>query len=628
MSTDWADGGRRSVSTWIVAALIATNLAAIWTLDYLPTHDGPQHIYTVHAAQRLGDPSAGYDRYLEAAHPITAHGFAVLFAPFDMWLPWQTAYRVALSLMLLLWISGSVSLARSLDPKRTWLGILLAGAGFQWSLYMGLFSFYIAVAFGLWVLAFAISRESLRPRDHAILGALLFVQALFHIFPALLTSAVVGMVGLSRVSARERMRTAAVSLLSMAPVLLIAVLLAIGSGEQAQYHSRADTDWQYTWPGLWILGKCMSGGPAWRAWTLTLLAGMSPLVAVAMFRDRLETRDRVLLMAGTGLLAAALALPLHLKGWDFFSLRFIPLAVVCLLVGFPLEAATARMRKAFSVAAALFAIASSVWALGYNQNLDQRSAPALAGLSQDLTRDGPRLPIVMDPYLGRPLDDREALMPFVVPLLNLGQLYATQQGGFAADTFAISPTTHQVLIRPDAEPYPAYPDRSYAIALAAAAPGDREELRRRIASYAASFGAGFEDVILYGTNDDADLLIARGFEVDFRAEGLMLAHFRGCSLSLEVNQASDAGRDTNTEIEMGWYPLLETSQRFVMSPSASSVFDLTGAPCGPVWLRVTSAADAAEGSAPRTCRGADAQGRLILPDSRNTPRVRCDLGTS
>lgn len=99
-----------------LVALLA--LASLWSVDYLPTHDGPQHIFGVHASQRLDDPATGYGRFLEPNLPITGHGFALVFAPFDYWLPWRTATRLALSCLVLAWCGGAFCLARAVQPQR------------------------------------------------------------------------------------------------------------------------------------------------------------------------------------------------------------------------------------------------------------------------------------------------------------------------------------------------------------------------------------------------------------------------------------------------------------------------------------------------------------------------------
>lgn len=64
-------------------ALLCAVAASVASFDYLPTHDGPQHIYTIHASNHLDDPKLGYSRWFEANTPISSNGFAVLFAPLD-----------------------------------------------------------------------------------------------------------------------------------------------------------------------------------------------------------------------------------------------------------------------------------------------------------------------------------------------------------------------------------------------------------------------------------------------------------------------------------------------------------------------------------------------------------------
>jgi hypothetical protein len=247
-------------------------------------------------------------------------------------------------------------------------------------------------------------------------------------------------------------------------------------------------------------------------------------------------------------------------------------------------------------------------------------------LDASLQRSGPRLAVVMDPYLGRPLEDSEAAVPYAVPLLNLGQIYATQQGGTAADTFAVSPPTHHVLFRSDAEPFPKYPDRSYPILLAQPENRDDPNLRLKILSYVGSHAANFEDLILWGSAADADFLIARGFAADWREGGLMLAHFEGCPLVL--NLESTSGLPPDARLEYGWYPLLEVANDFGIGgfsdAATSQRYAIPNVPCGPAWIRVTGSG-AAPGQPPLRCQGADPQGRLLVADTRQTRDIECKL---
>ncbi len=636
-------GPARAAAGATLLTLVAIAIAALWRIDYLPTHDGPQHIYTIHAANHLSDPANGYSRHLEQGHPVTSYGFYVLFAPLDLILPWKDATRIALSGMVLLWIFGCVVLARSLHRERIWLGIALAGASFQWSLYMGLFSFHIATSFGLWILAFAIARRSWGTRDRLLLAMLLVLQAVMHVFPAVLTAGCIGLVALARSPREKWPRELGLGLAMAAPVLgLLCGLLAVAS-DNVVFHDRAGSGFTLTWPPLWTLAKCFMGGPGWRAWPLLVLALFAPWFIWLGSRrgegsDGGEGSQRGqgtldLVFAGAGVIAlvCAIAFPLHIAVWDLFSVRFLPLAMTLLILAIPFESIQPiGLRHAAAAALALFSLASTGWALQYNVELDERSRESLAGLEADLDRTGARIAIVMDPFLGRPLEDRDAPFPFAVPMLNLGQLYSTEQGGVPADTFAISPPTHHVLFRREGATFPAYPSRSYPILLAAPENRGDQELRKKITTYVASRASEFEDVILWGEPEDAELLIARGFTPDWHHEGLMLARFEGCPFAVEIDQENGpASLPPGSVIEMGWYPLLEVAKRLVVSPGAHPLerVPIANTPCGSIWLRVR-ATTGNPGDGPghlRVCHGADAEGRLILADTRRAPVLRCRL---
>lgn len=612
-----------------LVALVA--LVALWSVDYLPTHDGPQHIFTIHAANHLEDAARGYGRFVEPRLPLTNQGFALFFGPLDRFLPWRTATRLALSGILLVWCAGAFLLARVVHPQRVWLGVALAGGAFQWSLYMGLFSFHVATGFGLLVLAVALGPEASSPRRRALVAALLLVQAILHVVPAVLTGAVLMTIELSRAGAGERGRALLRTLVTGAPASLIVLGLAIaGVTSLEQANAGLDPEWSARRPPLWTLAGCFFSGPAWRAWPPTLLALAAPLTGlVARRRGGLRPEDRALLVAGSALLAAAVLAPLHLRGWDFFSVRFVPLGVTCLLLAWPLERLAATPKRVAAAGLTGFALASTAWALAYNRDLAARAGDALAGLDAGLVRDGPRMPIVLDPYLGRPLADAEAVVPYAVPLLNLGQLYATEQGGFPPYTFALAGQIHPVVWRPEARAaYPQVVDRRYALELARRRGRDETALRRAMLTFLAGVGAHYQDVILWGEPADADLLERLGFEPEFRRGGLLIARFRGCPLTLRF--PADAPPPSEVTVELGWLPAWHVTHRYRLDPTAPRfrddsgdlAFPLAKPPCGGAWLRLSASGP----DAPALhCEGSDAKGRLLVPSTRATPVVECRL---
>jgi hypothetical protein len=490
---------------------------------------------------------------------------------------------------------------------------------------MGLFSYYLASAFGLCVLGAALAPQPWSRARSAALAGLLLAQALMHAVPAAITGALVLLLALLRARPGEHGRALCRVALLGAPAACVALaLLAAGFENLARDANGSPEAWSPARTPLSAVAGCFAGGPGWRAWFLSLLAPSAPLAAWLLRRpDAVRSADVALLAGGAVLLALGVAAPLHLPAWDYFSVRFFPAAICCLALAWPVERLRSRALRGLAAALlAIWAFASSGWALAYNRALASRAADALAGLDADLVRDGPRLPIVLDPYLGRPFDERRADMPYVVPLANLGQLYATAQGGYAPHSFALSWQIHPVLLRDEARrAFPPTLDRSYARDLAKPALAGDRELREAMATYLGAVGTRYQDVILWGRPEDADRLIRLGYEPDFRRGGLLLAHFRGCPLTLIFPSTSSP--PPGTLVELGWLPVWHVTHRYsadksVRDASGRRVMPLATPPCGGVWLRLAAAdAGAIE------CEGADAQGRLLIASTRAAPQVEC-----
>ena len=613
-------GGAERGAAAAHALVLAALLAALWCVDYLPTQDGPQHLFSVHAAHRLDDPEQGYGLWLEPGTPVTNLGFAWVYGGLERLLPWRRALALALGLQVAVWSAGAFALARSVAPGRAWLGVALSAAALQWSLYMGLFSYHLATGLGLSAIAIGAAAPRWSTRRALVLAALLLGQALGHVVPAIATGFVLAWLALLRAERGARLRALAQLAAIGAPAACVALALAsVGLATLGDYNQGTSVPAPGAGPApWWALAKCFTSGPAWRAWPLSLLALASPAIALAARTPR-RVEDRALLAAGTALLAAAALLPLHIRAWDFFSVRFLPLGIACCVVALPFERLARPLRRVAAASLALFALAATAWAASYHRELASRAAEALAGLDAPLAVEGPRLPIVLDPYLGRPQDDSLARVPYAVPLLNLGALYAVAQGGVPPYGFYVSPEIHGIVLREAARArYPHVIDRRYAIDLALPSRADDAALRRAVIALAAGHGASYEDVILYGRPDDVDWLVSLGFVPEFRSGGLALARFAGCPVTLRFPPGSDVrGR---TVVEMGWLPAWHATRRYAVGgahrdPDGTIRMPMRETPCGGLWLRLDD-----DG---RRCEGADAEGRLVVASSRATPVVEC-----
>jgi hypothetical protein len=453
-----------------------------------------------------------------------------------------------------------------------------------------------------------------------MLALLLLVQALMHVVPAILTGGMLALLALLRAAPARRLREFALCAVMSLPAASIALALAaVGMDSLAKFNEDPTGGGTLEAAPLWALAKCALGGPAWRAWPLTALALLAPLVAVRRGLRTLSAEDRTLLVGSGLLLAGGAFLPLHIPAWDFFSVRLLPLGVAAGVSALPFEQLGPRPRRIAAASLTAFGLAACAWALGYDRSLEARAADALAGLDAAVHRDGMRLPIVLDPYLAPPATSADAPMPFSVPLLNLGQLYCTAQGGIVPYTFMVNPYLHAVLLK---RGWQQPVDRRYAIDLASPRHRDDPALRRAMLSYLAGRGTAYQDVILWGVPQDVDRLEALGFRADWRRGGAAIARFTGCPFTLEF--PADTPLPPDATIEMGWLPAWHVTHRYSAGKTRPTPDGGRELPvrqtCEGLWVRLDVPGMA--------CEGADAEGRLLVPSTRATPRVTCRLRAS
>jgi hypothetical protein len=598
-------------------ALLLTAIALSAAVpSYIPTHDGPQHTYALHVANHLDDPARGWSDWFEIARPVTSLGFAALFGPLDLWLPWPIALRAALTALALFWAIAAWTLARALHPQRAWLGLALGGAAFSWPFYMGFFSFHLASSFGLLVLAWAIARRPETPGQIALLAALLGGVALLHVISGAITGGVLAALYWRRAPRGARaaacVRIAAIGL----PTAAVALAL-VAPGFDTLGEPGAPPPAYQTEP-WWALAKCFTGGPAWRAWPLTLLALAAPLVALARRAAPRSAEDDALLFAGGAALVAAAWLPMDLRSWEFFAPRFLPIGVGALVLTLPIERLAGARRAIAAASLAGFALASTAWAWTYHERFAAASADALSGLDAGIVRSGVRLPIVFETGADPRVPPARAAMPFALPWVNLGQLYAASQGGITPYGFTLNPRMHALVPRPGAAAHaPARLDRTYLAELTSPGRGEDPAFRAALLTYLASRGVEFEDVIFYGRPEEADRLRALGFAEDWRRGGLSIARFRGCPVRVHVSPAIAASGAL--ALETGWLPAWNPHARYELArgealDDGSRMLALRET-CAGLWLRL------AESSA--VCDGADAAGRLAIASTQATPDVIC-----
>jgi hypothetical protein len=341
----------------VAAALSVALAVAVAWVDYLPTNDGPQHIFSAYLQDHLDDAGRGWNRYLARGALITGSGFDRLLTVLNRLLTWRSAFRVALTGLALVWAWSVMALGASLGTRRRWLGLLGFATALQWLFYMGLFSCYLSTALGFLVLAMAFHFGYQRRPKLVWMAALLATQTIVHVVPAALTGLTLLIHAWLSSKRDDRPRMLMRIILVGTPAILIAaVALGLAGGGEQLNHYRLFLPFTRQ---VMLLGRAFVSGPPWRAWPVTVLALASGVVVIARWRATPDARERTLVLAGLGQLVLALATHLHIVGWEYFNVRFIPNAIVFLSLLAPVEwfkrPALARMGAA---SLAVFSLAS------------------------------------------------------------------------------------------------------------------------------------------------------------------------------------------------------------------------------------------------------------------------------
>ncbi|PIE05885.1 MAG: hypothetical protein CSA75_02410 [Sorangium cellulosum] len=535
---------------------------------------------------------------------------------------------------VVMWGVGAMGVARALHPKRTALGVLGFALAFQWALYMVFFSYVIASAIGLFTLTIALGQSHWTMRRRVLLAGLLCVQSLLHVFSALVCALVLVCICIFRWRLTQWPKQLGLLFVMGLPTLLVFAHAAgfLDPDSPAPLH-----DSGYSTEGLWdkvqLIRGTFVGGPAWRGWSIPLWMMASALLgAMRWSASKLSKRDKALLVAGLLLLAMYFVVPLHIPSWQFVSPRFLPMASVLLLLTLPIESASPGWTKpAVTVCVGAFASVLILWSAFFHRDLAERTRDAFAGLKQPLSRYGPRLPIVLDARAGSTNAWLDADYAFFEPLLNLGQLYAVEQGGVVPYTFTTAPQIHPfVLSDKGRRAMPPTPARNPFARewMQAHEKGDAARLLN-IGTRLAIYGSQFEDTILYTSGDEAKLFAQRGFRTDFVRGKLHILSYQGCPARF----AARSSKPLNHAIwvEYGWSPVKELSwsasiparslpqHGWLQTPTIPT-------PCAKIWLRLFVDRDesASLSKGDQVCGRANDDGTLTVTLERSSEVVSCE----
>lgn len=576
---------------WGLLALASIGIVvAAFIAPYLPTHDGPQHLYLAHIGKHYSDPGSLYAEVYRPTRAMTALGFSLVYGPLLEVMSWRRALQTTLAIIGLAWSWGFVALVRAVRPQRTILGLLGFATAFQWATYMGFFSYVLSLALTFCCAALAIRRDGWTPRHRLMIAGLLSVQGVAHVFGAQVTSLFLLVLVLVRHRGREWPKQLALLAAMGLPVGLLTLQAAGYMGESTPLRPQPpDAPIGFSEQLLLVRGL-FAGGPLWRGWVPVLLAvgALGALLSRSITRSRDERA--VAIVAGL-LLAAGVLAPVHLSQWEYFSPRFLAPGVMLALPLLPLERLGVSSSPVGRGAIALFTGASLAWSIGFNRDSFRKCADVYSGLDAPIRRRGFRLPLALRSVCeATELDPRASAFPFVRRAGNLGTVYAAAHGGLVPYAFAMIPQLHAFVLRDEIKGrLPPVPPRALFWSVFEN-PATRlaSSERRSISAQLAEDGTEYEDVLLHGDEEDERVFLGLGYRPLYRQGRMSILQFEGCSLEVELKSAQRPSHATL--IEHAWVAGERIHAHPALPPrsyddAGRARASLRGLPCGEVRVR-------------------------------------------
>jgi hypothetical protein len=597
-------------------------VGTLWVIPYLPTNDGPAWIFATHAENHYSDPGAPYSAWFLPAPALASRGLTLFYGPFEAWLGWDRGLRVALSLIALLSAWGFFTLARTLHPERRAVGLLGFPLSLSWSFYMGFWSFAIATGLGLFILALAVHVPRPRWRQRAVLSALLFAQAVAHVFGAVLTGGALLALGLARAPRGQRRAELGRLALTGLPALgILAACVALSRNLAAAPMAQGAARLPWRNAAL-ALPRTIAPGPLHRALLVTLaVLAAALLAAIRARREATEAADRGLGVAAIVLLLCGLFAPFQITGWEAFSERFVPLGVALAFAVLPLECAAPAVRRWSAPGLLTLAAVWLCMTYPFHRRLTTLCPDAIAGLFARVPMRGTVLPVILGATELPFYDRTNAEVPLLDPLIHMGCLYAAAHGGLPLGTFAGSPAVHPFIDRPGAKRPPEPDFAHYYEAINSHAFHHESVFRRKVEDELAAFGVFYDTVVVVGARPE-DLLLwrGRGYVADWSAETALVAHFEPCTVDFTVPRAS-ADPPPTFDLNVGDIGLWSDAHAAPMiMDDGLAHFMLTPSPCGNIAVRAHW--DGPQGAT--FCDNASRRGDIVTSVTRSANVIACE----
>lgn len=538
---------------------------AVARVPFLPSNDGPQHAFVAYVRNHLDDPGSGWADLYAPNDPPSSNGYVQVVRLLEQHVGLDAAHQAFICGMLMAWSWVWFAFLRRMVGAGSFIPLVAFGAAFQWTLWIGLYPFFLASALTPAVLGLVVPRQGeragVRLAVHVGVAALLLLQAWLHSFAAILSGGLWVALRLAQgTTLRELLRIAATGLPSALYVLDF-------SRQSPMLAVAGQTYWDFAYHPLQILLEFFLPGPVLHG---VLLLGL--VVAAAVGRP-----NRAVFAVGVLLVAVGTLIPSAWSGWELVRPRLAAPGYLLVFAGF--AGAPWVLRQLAAVVVVVFVVMRISWAATFNLALSEELQPlvtAVEGLRLDgkswvyIQAQGPTYSPIFSVEAGS-------------TAFHLGQQLAPEVHGAPYYSHTSDRAVHHILRRAPEEahwlgPIPHLPN--FHAAWFDGAPRQRELLLATnlpVLSF-------IDDIVLYGLPADRETLEELGFTVrthrldEVAGTATFVASFdRACSWVVHVD-----GPPRDAVLSLGFGTSMTAREMLIVRGGETLVLD--GLPCGPSWF--------------------------------------------
>ncbi|MBI1949411.1 MAG: hypothetical protein HYS27_27240 [Deltaproteobacteria bacterium] len=586
----------------LLALLVLALASLAWLLGLVDvglvlTNDGPSHLLQCRVFASIDEPGSRYAGLFTANVPVTARGACELQLVLERLLSWRAVHQVLFGLPSVLFALAAWLAGRAIHPLRAWMAVGVAALPAHTLLYYGFFPYALGAGVAAIGVALAVA-EAARGRQQGwraplAFGSLLVLCALCHAVAAFAYALLVGAVLLATAGDRRALGRALLRHVACGAPALVVLVRALTYAVDNE-GSTAPAWLPFALHLRVLFAWAQAGGTA-----REVVAVLVPLVGCALTVARWRAAlvgERAVAAVALAALALFWLLPQDALGFLIFSPRVLVFFVVFGVVTMPIERWPRLPNLLPPLALGALLAVQLAWLQRFHEERARAADAALAFLDAPLQGPGVRLPVPLDPYLGRANGEAWGVFGWV-PGLHAAQLYGLSQGG-AVEYSQDQRRATQWALRTPASLRGAAPDLlRYFPRL------PTTEARAARALAAARAGTRWDGVVVLGDDDEQAAFVRVGYRAEFRNQAVLLARFAGCPLEVVVvGSPIDAPLTLTVRAAGDVEPWLSaTVTRGAADAEPQFHFGGAGddagppAPCGPVIV---------EAAAPFTCEGA------------------------